>query len=74
MADERRIFKEKMVSGVDPEKTFIKVDSVNFKRPGAMSAATLGKILNLELNADLDSKNVSALDFNGQDVDPVKPP
>jgi len=71
MANQERIYKDLLkTDNPNPDTTFIKVDSNDFKRPMAISATGLGKILNLRLDADLDSKNVSGLQFKGQDQDP----
>jgi hypothetical protein len=70
-----RIYKGfKITETADPEKTFIKIDSTDFKRPQAISASGLGKMIVGDLDADLDSKNVSAVEFAGQDGEPNKEP
>lgn len=74
MANQDRLYKNKIVADADPESTFIKVDSTAFKRPVAISASDLGKILRIDNSVDLTDKNVSAVKFSGQDADPNLPP
>ena len=74
MAQEKKIYKGKRVSDVDAEKTFLRVESVDFKRPVAISASDLSKVLLGEVNEDMARKNVSAVEFKGQDKNPKKKP
>ena len=53
----------------DIDNTFLLVDSNAFKRPNVITVETLGKVLKLKINVDLDSKNVSAVQYKGLDQD-----
>ena len=74
MAKQERLYKDKVVNEADPDQTFIKIDSARFKRPMAISASDLSKILLSSINTDTASNSVSAVVFSGQDEDPSKPP
>jgi hypothetical protein len=74
MAKEVKIYKNKKVSVVNPDRTFIKIDGIDFKRPVAISASDLSKVLLSEIDEDMTRKNVSGVEFNGQDEDPTKEP
>lgn len=74
MAKEQKIYKSKRVSTLNAEKSYLKVEGIDFKRPVAISASDLSKVLLGEVNEDMARKNVSAVEFNGQDVDPKKKP
>ena len=74
MAKEKKIYKHKKVDVINTDRTFLKIESVDFKRPVAISASDLSKVLLGEVNDDMARKNVSAVEFNGQDVDPKKNP
>lgn len=74
MPEQKNIYKGKKVDGFNTARTFIKLESADFKRPVAISASDLSKVLLGEVNVDMARKNVSAVEFNGQDVDPEKKP
>jgi len=74
MANNNRFYKDQTAKNADPKNAYLKIDSINFKRPMKISVMDFGKILDLGINADMASKNVSAKMFLGQDEDPNKPP
>jgi hypothetical protein len=73
-----RFYKNESIVNADPINTVFLVDHVNFKRPYTISLETVGKILQLKLNEDLvkniNSKNVTALNFLNQDTESNIPP
>lgn len=74
MAKEVKIYKNKKVSSVNPERAYLRVEGIDFKRPVAISASDLSKVLLGEVNEDMTRKNVSGVEFSGQDEDPKKKP
>lgn len=50
---------------IAPDNTFLLVDSNAFKRPNVITVETLGNVLKLKINENLDSKNVSTVQFMG---------
>ena len=76
MSKEERFYKNlRVTKELNPASTFIKVDDVAFKRPVSVSLERVGEILRVKVEDDLFiEKNVSSLNFGGQDLDPELPP
>lgn len=72
---EERIYKKTAITDLTPEDTYIKVDSVSFRRPAAISLDRVGDILKVVVKEKmLQERNVTSLAFEGQDENPELPP
>lgn len=69
-----RFFKNNVISGFDPNTTFIRVDSPGFRSVSTISLERVGEILKIQVNEDLaknlEAKNVSSLEYSGQSENP----
>ena len=74
MNNERFYRNHPAIQDFEPDKTFIKIDSNQFKRPSIISLECVGKVLQLKINNDLNSLNLSAVQFKNQDKNPELPP
>lgn len=60
-SNERLYKKHRVVSDLDPSKTFVLVDSTDFKKPVTISIEKIGDALQLKLNEDLEWRNISVV-------------
>jgi hypothetical protein len=60
-SNERLYKKPRLGENLDPSKTFILVDSTDFRKPVTISIETIGKALQLKIDQDLEWKNTSAV-------------
>jgi hypothetical protein len=68
-----RFYKEGVFSGnLSNDKVFIPIDSVDWKKPYVLSIENLGKILQIKIDKDPISINITAVD--GQDLVPNTSP
>jgi len=74
MQNERFFRNHPTLQDFEPNKTFLKVDSNQFKRPSIISLEFVGKVLQLKINDDLSALNLSAVEFKNQDKNPELPP
>lgn len=64
----------KILEDFNPVETFIKVDSKDFQRPCTISLEVVGKILQISIDDEIFERNVTSVEFEGQDKDPTLPP
>ena len=69
MADS--FYKNEKISNIDISNTYIQIDSDIFRKPYIISVETIGNLLQLKINnnliKDLSSKNVTSINYMGQD-------
>lgn len=73
-SNERLYKKHRVVTELDPSKTFVLVDSTDFKKPVTISLEKIGDALQLKLDDDLEWRNISVVEPKGLDVKPRSNP
>ena len=64
MKSNERLYKgyRQISSGLNLDKTFVLADSTDFKKPSTISLEVIGDSLQLKIDDDITSKNISAVD------------
>ena len=75
MSNDNRLYKGyKVVEGLDITKSFVLVDSVDFKKPCTITIEKIGQSIEIQLNEDIAGKNVYSMVFSEQESNPQLPP
>jgi hypothetical protein len=65
-----RFYRNPQLKAINPENTFINIDSEDFREPYTISVENLGNSIDIKLNSNLfkslNEKNVSAINYIGQ--------
>ena len=56
-----RLYKNHKANNLDPKKTFIQIDSADFRKPISISLERIGNVLQLKVEDDLEIRNVSSV-------------
>lgn len=69
-----RLHKGHIIESFDPSNTYVKVDSNQFRKPSVISLENVGKGLKIKIEGDLSDRNLTSVEFSGQDLNPTLPP
>ncbi len=72
---EERLYRKPFLENLNPHDTYIKVDSVSFRRPSVISLDKVGDILKVVIEDKLlEERNITSVEFADQDSKPELPP
>lgn len=75
MKSSERIYKnQRVVTNLDPSKTFVLVDSADFRKPVTISLEKIGDSLQLRIDDDLEWRNISVVEPEGLEEKPGSNP
>jgi len=76
MKPDERFYKgyRQVSSDLNLERTVVLVDSTDFKKPSTISLEMIGDALQLKLDEDITSKNISAVEYLELDSKPTSNP
>lgn len=63
-----------ITDGFDTKTTFVTIDAGGWKRPYALSLENLKGVLKVNVNEDLEERNVTSVEYKGQEENPLLPP
>lgn len=71
---DERFHKENKIELVNPENSFVPIDSNEWRKAGVISVERIGKILQIQLDEDVVKRNVTSVEFSNQNEIPELPP